>query len=111
MRTDETEHPPKPDGEYVTTEMDDAQCPECGERDNIERTRAVGAVQPITPEFAGKCNDCGHTADPLAFKHEYKWSEMTDEERTEAREAQERAADLYADWQASASYISAQREP
>lgn len=108
---DKPRHPPEPEGEYVTTEMDDVQCPECGKRDGIERTEALGRVQPVPPERAGHCEACGHVTDPLAFHHEYKWSTLTEEERDEVRKAQERYEDAYCEYQYSAAYISAQREP
>jgi ribosomal protein S27AE len=99
------------EGNYVDVELENVQCPECGDRAIITQTEARGDIQPVPPDRRGECGECGHRADPLAFHHEYKWQQMTEEERTQAEAARDRAADRMAECQYSAHYISSQREP
>lgn len=97
--------------DYITTKLDNAQCPDCGDRESVTETNATENAWPIPRAFRAHCDECGKTGDPLAFHHEFKWAEMTSEERKQAEEARARAEDRMAEYQHSAHYIASQREP
>lgn len=98
---------PAPTPEPEIESLDEVRCPECGAEDEIERTD-----QPqCPPDHSGRCTTCGHTDHPLAFHACWKHERMTDGEREQARAAYERYASRMADYQASAAYLSEQREP
>lgn len=86
--------------EYATAGMDNAQCPECGDRERITETKAKGKARPVPRSHRARCNECGHSDDPLAFHHAYKWAELTDEEREKRERLQARTEARMADWEA-----------
>ena len=104
------EGPPAP--EYRDVELDQVRCPNCGNEEGITETKAANKhTQPVPPDRRAGCPECDHNGDPLAFHHEWQWERMSEEEREEARAAQERMADEMAEHQYSAHYLHSQVEP
>ena len=87
--------------------LDKVRCPECDTEDGIKQI----THPQCPPAHSGRCTNCGHQGDPLAFHACWERERMTDEEREQARAAYERQASRMAEHQFSAAYISAQREP
>lgn len=114
MRSDETatssERRSQDDGFYVEVALDHVQCPECGDRAHITKTDAHGKAQPVPADYSGNCGECGHRDHPLAFHHEYKWEELTDEERIQAKEARSRYEARMVEYHYSAHGIASRRE-
>ena len=101
----------RPSGRHIPVEMDEARCPKCGnESENVQYERE-GDIQPLPPQQSAECGACGHRGDPLTFHHRWKWERMTEDEREQAREARERFENRMAEYQHSATYHAAQREP
>ncbi|EMA47782.1 hypothetical protein [Halococcus salifodinae] len=84
--------------------LPEARCPECGseEIERIEHPR-------LPPDHRGRCTECDHRTSPLAFHHCWKWVQMSDKEREQARRRRERHEDKLAEYQYSATYLAEQR--
>lgn len=98
-------------GYWEDVPVDEARCPECGNETGNYTVEARDGAQPVPPGQRGRCPECEHSDDPLAFHHEWKWERMSEDEREEARRKQAQYEDQMADYQYSAHYISMQREP
>lgn len=96
---------------YDEVVLDQVQCLECGNRSDITETEAIGKSKPVPRERRAACSSCGHRDDPLAFHHEFKWDEMSEEERENAKNARARAESKMVAYQYSSHGIASRRKP
>lgn len=65
-----------------------AQCPDCG-CSEVEKIEPANAVARRYPERS-ECQECGHSAHPLAFSKEYEQSQLSADEREAIRRLEDR---------------------